>query len=265
MERAERERRENREREPDRDAKRLHAARLPLSGVPPGGARRDVGLPHGRQDEDERLAVGVGGGGRPGSPRRASCCGGPTRRGRPGGRPGRRRPCPRRRECRSARRARSSARTRPTRLPFRRPSRRPRVRARRVREEDAHRGRLVGEELDARRPRAEGDDASEEPARRDDDAVELEAVGRAPVEERGPEGPARLDGDEARRDRAGRRRRLRAEELEEASLVVLGVAQAEELAAEPLDLGGQRAVLDAERAPRHRPGPDVVGARAHGR
>ena len=36
-------------------------------------------------------------------------------------------------------------------------------------------------------------------------------------------------------------------------LSLFGVAQAEELAVEPRDLGGQRAILDAERAPRRSP------------
>ena len=132
-----------------------------------------------------------------------------------------------------------------------------------MRQEDADGGRVVREELHARRPRADGDDASQQPGPRENDAVELESVTGSAVEEGRVERPARFDGDEPRRERAGRRRRQRAEELEEAPLVLFGVPEAEELAAQLFDLGAQRAVFEAQRAPRGRPGSDVVDPRAH--
>src|ERR1017187_4744114 len=214
-----------------------------------GGARRDVGLPHGGQDEDEGFAVRVGGGEDVDLPeqrlvaadRRNAADREPawveTVRARGDDNVARLDGLDRRHildghasDSVAFRHGRTSA-------------------APRVREKHAHGCRVVREKLHPRRLAAESDDTAQKPVSREDDAVELEAVGRPAVEERRVEGPARLDGDEARGDGAGRRRRLCAEELEEAPLVLLGVAQAEELGAEPLDLVGQRAVLDAQLAP----------------
>ena len=129
--------------------------------------------------------------------------------------------------------------------------------ARAARKEDPRRGRLVGEELEARRPPADGDHASDEAPGRDDDAVHADAVGRAAVEECRAERSRRLDRDEPRGHGPLRRCGVGAEELEEAGLVALGVAQLQELALEALDLGGERAVRREEAAPRRRPRLDV--------